>query len=585
MLGGLPGKGHRRAQRRTGTGIGGQDRRGTVTDGIQPRDRHSVLAQHLRVGVGRETAVGAEVAWLDPHRVVRRLGDLRETGVRLHGRVGVIPIVLGVAAPELEILAGARVFVHRRDGRLQADGIDACRLRQPAHRIRLRQKARAEIFTRDLLVGHELRREQRPNEIAAAEACVEHVPGRRLRVLGCVTPEELQQIRQVVLRLVRDALAASIDDAATRIGLVHDRKPRHGLSRHHHRGAPPGTIHQPRGGTHRDPGADRIARVGARRGAPGRVGWRRQIALAHLLVVLEPARGEHHAVSRPYRPGRAVALDARTGDAAPAIGQELAHRRRQPERKSAVLHRPAQPCDTGRPAGEPPRPLVRERPRQVAVVVPHHARRQLLPARRLHHQIVRLDLRHRDAIHHEDHVVRVAESRSVGAQHVSVHRHRLHRPVPALRTRQKGPVVRVVFERLVSHVRSLVQEVDHLRAFPEIGLDHRVGDGALRNGAPQVLACLVVAVLRPGRQRVAVAGQPDATAGSGARATVELALLDDQHVLQPELVRAQRGREPAVARAHHQHVDRQFAFAHRSPPLPRPTPRPAPVTSAPSPSS
>ena len=75
-----------------------------------------------------EPAVRAEITGVDPHRVERRLRDRREAGIGLHRRIGVVAVVRGITATELEILARPRVLVHRRDRCLEP-GRDRCRRR------------------------------------------------------------------------------------------------------------------------------------------------------------------------------------------------------------------------------------------------------------------------------------------------------------------------------------------------------------------------------------------------------------------------------------------------------------------------
>ena len=54
---------------------------------------------------------------------------------------------------------------------------------------------------------------------------------------------------------------------------------------------------------------------------------------------------KNDAAAGAYRPQRAFMLDASPGDGATAVREQVAHRRRHPERQAAVEHRSAQPGD------------------------------------------------------------------------------------------------------------------------------------------------------------------------------------------------------------------------------------------------
>ena len=71
----------------------------------------AVLAQHPRPLIGAQSALGAEIAGHDLHRVERRLPQRREVRVGPLARVAVVAVVGRVAAAEVLVLAGFRELV------------------------------------------------------------------------------------------------------------------------------------------------------------------------------------------------------------------------------------------------------------------------------------------------------------------------------------------------------------------------------------------------------------------------------------------------------------------------------------------
>ena len=95
--------------------------------------------------------------------------------------------------------------------------------------------------------------------------------------------------------------------------------------------APPGVVHQ----VERGPGAlargDRVAGVAGRAGRPLGADRRTLVALPHVRVVLEAARGQHDAPAGPDQRGLAVAGHLDPGDPA-VLSVQAGHRGVQPDR-------------------------------------------------------------------------------------------------------------------------------------------------------------------------------------------------------------------------------------------------------------
>src|SRR5882724_4078322 len=192
------------------------------------------------------------------------------------------------------------------------------------------------------------------------------------------------------------------------------------------------------------------------------------------------------------------------------------------------------------------RERLRKNPGYVAHVIPHHAGDDRAPSRHLCHQYLRLNLSHRDSIEHPHHVMGVAQSSALRAQHAAGNRLRLHRAMAPFGSREERPVIRVVSERLITHPRALVEEVDHLRPLLQVSVEHLLGNGACGDRALQVLTRILEAVLRVRGARIAIAGDPDTPARRGTRSSILLALLNYEHVSDSQLVGTQRCRERAV---------------------------------------
>src|SRR5215472_1210615 len=127
---------HRGTQRRARTGVAWPHYRGGgVTDGVQTRDRLTIVAQHPREFIGQQAALGANVARVDADRIERRFRKRRETRVGLHVDVAVVAIERVAALAEVLVLAGGRKLIHPRDRGTEARRVDLYPLSERVQRL------------------------------------------------------------------------------------------------------------------------------------------------------------------------------------------------------------------------------------------------------------------------------------------------------------------------------------------------------------------------------------------------------------------------------------------------------------------
>src|SRR6266404_3291083 len=120
VLSGLPGEGHRRSQRGTWRRVRRCDGGRTISGRIEARNRLTTGAQYSSMRVNDQASLGAEVAGFDAHGIKRWLANRRQTGIGMDVRVSKEPIGLRLTALKFQVLARARVTIHRRDGPFEA---------------------------------------------------------------------------------------------------------------------------------------------------------------------------------------------------------------------------------------------------------------------------------------------------------------------------------------------------------------------------------------------------------------------------------------------------------------------------------
>ena len=238
------------------------------------------------------------------HRVERRRLDRPERRVGLHAGVRVVAVVRVLAPMELGVDAPPGVGVEPVDRLAQRVGgnadvagerVEAVRAVQPA---RARRPLRRDLL--QLLVGHESRRTDGADREARAVRLVEDPPARHGRVgLRVVRVHRLHD-RGVARGLVGEPPAETVhEDAVGQALLDHHDAAVHETGWPDRR-RPPRFPHE-RGvelGARLLADPDAVAGVAEARRAPRRRDRMLLVLLAHLLVALETARGDHHAAAR-----------------------------------------------------------------------------------------------------------------------------------------------------------------------------------------------------------------------------------------------------------------------------------------------
>ena len=108
----------------------------------------------------------------------------------------------------------------------------------------------------------------------------------------------------------------------------------------------PGRVHIHRFGAHRSSGADAVASVARNAAGINGIFIQRRAGIAHFLVLVETAGGEHHALARADPHFFACVPDDRSGDLA-LFADQIDQRTVEPDGNIALVECKAQPTKQG----------------------------------------------------------------------------------------------------------------------------------------------------------------------------------------------------------------------------------------------
>ena len=107
------------------------DRVHVIADRVQTSNRALIRVQDTRIGIGCQTRGSANVAGVQVHRVVGRLGQCTQVGVFARpSRVANVLLISRHTALEIRVDAGIGIGIDLGNTGLQALGVDAELLRQ-----------------------------------------------------------------------------------------------------------------------------------------------------------------------------------------------------------------------------------------------------------------------------------------------------------------------------------------------------------------------------------------------------------------------------------------------------------------------
>lgn len=259
------------------------------------------------------------------------------------------------------------------------------------------------------------------------------------------------------------------------------------------RGAPPRVFHEFECRPELFGGDDTVAGVGDRADGPLRGDGRALVLHAHLLVVLEPAGSEDHAVACADQPGLGVVAGRRVADVdaqhAAVLDVQIGQRGVQQHRNPGLAQADTQRRDER--AAHTDEVLA-------ADLAPRRADADLEAAQYAARMTFELVEPHVVLLHdhhvHGDLAVRRFETFEVGAQLVGVERLRLDRPPRGLATRGLGVVVGVSGHPAQLQRRVLEDERQHFRPAVQIRVD-LLGRDDVTDDRVQVFPRLVRSVL------------------------------------------------------------------------------------------
>ncbi|MNZ95550.1 hypothetical protein D3C78_1147070 [compost metagenome] len=272
--------------------------------------------------VGEQAALGADVAGVHLYRVERRLEQRRQARVGLHVRVAVVTVEQRFALVEIRVLAQRGIAVEAFQGARETLPVDADLRGQRLYAVGLLVVA-AQML-RHAAVGLCITGQQRAAGVFAAELGIEHHPAGNTGALplGVVRVHRVDDVG-IRRRLIDEALPGGVHHHAARQGAFDEQRTLFFLALHVGGRRPPAVFHQCGGRTQLLAGADAVAAVERRRGAPLRLRRLWMVLATHRLVALETAGGDHHAASRLHPQGAALVLQHGAGHPAVHLDQRL----------------------------------------------------------------------------------------------------------------------------------------------------------------------------------------------------------------------------------------------------------------------
>ena len=329
-------------------------------------------------------------------------------------------------------------------------------------------------------------------------------------------------------RLVEIAFALLVDHHAAGQRPLDRAQPPAILARHVEYRRGPGRLQVHRLRAQRLSGADRIAGV-----APGptrieRIGIKRSMGIAHGLVLVEPARCQHHALARADPHDLAIAADHSAGDLALFVNQFL-QPAIEPQRHLRLVQRQPQSARQGIAQGQAAI-LARGEAERPVKPVPHQALRQVQPPA--------LGPEQQD-IGLVEVPVEIAEQRGrrrgeAQGPHVPA------QPPPVQRQRHVGAIAggraAGVLGMVIGIGKGVIFDLgigahpaQHLGRVGHIGADVLVRHVVGRQRA-DIFEGILDIVVKTSRRRLVAGRNPDPRARGGRGATPQLLLLDDQHI-------------------------------------------------------
>ncbi len=371
-------------------------------------------------------------------------------------------------------------------------------------------------------------------------------PGRRLAVVHRMHGVDVGR------RLVGVAASCLVDDDRAREVALGQAEP--WTRRQRDRRAPPGVVHQVDGRADLDGRGDATAGVAGRAGRPVGADGGALVLLAHGLVLLEPAAGEHHAVARPEGRRLPVTGDVDPGDPA-VLDDEAGQRRLVEDRHARVEQSLAQP-DRHRLAHAVHRPAQNHVQDPAQPDLEHGQRASERAQSEAEPPVVRL---HHDHAHGRLGVGRVQPGELV-AEDPTVDRHRLDAAAPGVTAGSLRVVVGVVRDPDEPGRGVVADEGERLGPAVEEGVDPRTGNG-VADDRVQVGPGLLGRVPPPGRPQCVVVGDPHAAPGAGGGAAEPGAALD-HHRAQAVVRRGEGCGHAGAAAADHHHVVLRAGVIH-----------------------
>ena len=118
-----------------------------------------------------------------------------------------------------------------------------------------------------------------------------------------------------------------------------------------------------------------------------------------------------------------------------------------------------------------------------------------------------------------------------------------------------GVVVWVFSERLVTHIGSIVHELEHFWRFFEVDIDHLLGHILTKQGVHEVLLGILMVIFSTRLLGVVIIRNPDTATGSRTRPTDLVGFFDDQDVFGAQFPVTDCSRQSAVACADYQNIN------------------------------